>query len=167
MTLTATRTSTPSFTPTETATRTFSPTPRTPTATVTRTKPSTALGRYPTAVDRYPTAARPAVTPGVDVPRPRPIERVMPVYPKQALNDRVRGVVVLSVLVSESGQPIEVTVKTAARKDLTDAAIAAAKQWRFEPARRKGVAVKGYAEIQFPFEGVQFARTPFPGRFPE
>ena len=91
----------------------------------------------------------------------------MPVYPKQALNDRVRGVVVLSVLVSESGQPIEVTVKTAARKDLTDAAIAAAKQWRFEPARRKGVAVKGYAEIQFPFEGVQFARTPFPGRFPE
>ena len=96
---------------------------------------------------------------------PRPIERVMPVYPEAALKERVRGVVVLRVLVSEAGQPIEVTVKAAARKDLTDAAVAAARQWRFEPARRNGVAVRGYAEIRFPFEGVQFARTPFPGDF--
>ncbi len=89
----------------------------------------------------------------------------MPVYPEAALKDRVRGVVVLRVLVSESGQPIEVTVKTAARRDLTDAAVRAARQWRFEPARKGGVAVRAYATIRFPFEGVQFARTPFPGSF--
>jgi TonB family protein len=89
----------------------------------------------------------------------------MPVYPEEALKQRVRGVVVLSVLVSETGRPIEVTVKTGARKDLTDAAVAAAKQWKFEPARKNGVAVRGNAEIRFQFEGVQFARTPFPGNF--
>jgi TonB family protein len=89
----------------------------------------------------------------------------MPVYPEKALKERVRGVVVLRVLVSETGQVTEVTVKTAARKDLTDAAIAAAKQWKFEPARKNGVAIRGSAEIRFPFEGVQFARTPFPGSF--
>ncbi len=91
----------------------------------------------------------------------------MPVYPEKALKERVRGVVVLRVLVSETGQPVEVTVTTAARQDLTEAAVAAAWQWRFEPARRNGVAVRGYAAIRFPFEGVQFARTPFPGSFSE
>ena len=87
----------------------------------------------------------------------------MPVYPEKALKERVRGVVVLRVHVSASGLPSEVTVKTAAREDLTAAAVAAARQWKFEPARRNGVAVRGSVEIRFPFEGVQFARTPFPG----
>jgi protein TonB len=99
------------------------------------------------------------------MPTPRPIERVMPVYPERALKDRVRGVVVLRVLVSETGQPIEVKVQSGARQDLTDAAVAAARQWRFEPARKAGVPVRGYATIRFPFEGFQFARTPFPGGF--
>jgi protein TonB len=89
----------------------------------------------------------------------------MPVYPEEALRDRVRGLVILRVLVSEVGDPVEIRVQKAARKDLTDAAVAAARQWKFEPGRKAGVAVRGWATIHFPFEGFQFARTPFPGGF--
>jgi protein TonB len=98
----------------------------------------------------------------VDAP-PRPIETLMPVYPERALKERARGIVVLRVLVSEAGLPLEIKVVKGARADLTKAAIAAAKQWRFEPALKDGRPVRTFTTIRFPFEGVQFARTPFPG----
>lgn len=84
----------------------------------------------------------------------------MPVYPEKALRERVRGLVILRVLVSETGEPLEVEVVSGARRDLTDAAIAAAKQWKFEPARKDGSAVRSRATVRFQFEGIQFARTP-------
>ena len=68
----------------------------------------------------------------------------------------------LRVLVSETGIPLEVKVEKAARADITEAAVTAARQWRFEPARKDGRAVRTHATVRFPFEGVQFARTPFP-----
>jgi TonB family protein len=102
----------------------------------------------------------------VDLP-PEPVEMVMPVYPEKALKERVRGVVVLKVVVSETGQPERITVLKSARADLTQAAIEAARQWRFEPARKNGEAVRTTTTIRFPFEGVQFARTPFPALSPQ
>jgi hypothetical protein len=48
------------------------------------------------------------------------------------------------------------------RDDVDAAAVAAAMQWRFEPARQKGRPVRTDAVVRFSFEGVQFARTPFP-----
>jgi protein TonB len=86
----------------------------------------------------------------------------MPVYPPQALKQRVRGVVVLRVLVDEQGRPGEIQVEEGARSDLNEAAKEAVRQWRFEPGRKDGRAVKAYARVRFPFEGVQFARTPLP-----
>jgi protein TonB len=97
----------------------------------------------------------------VDTP-PRPIERILPVYPERALKERVRGEVVLRALVSETGSAVQVTVEKGVRADLDAAAVAAALQWRFEPARKNGRAVRTNATIRFSFEGVQFARTPFP-----
>ena len=94
---------------------------------------------------------------------PKPIQMTMPVYPEKALRERVRGVVVLRVLVSETGEPLEVRVERGAREDLNEAAVEAAKQWRFEPAKKDGRAVRSYARVRFPFEGIQFARTPLPG----
>jgi TonB family protein len=86
----------------------------------------------------------------------------MPVYPEKALKQRVRGEVILKVLVSETGKPERITVQKPARADLTQAAIEAARQWRFEPARKNGEPVRTTTTVRFPFEGVQFARTPFP-----
>ncbi|HEY3204946.1 MAG TPA: energy transducer TonB [Thermoanaerobaculia bacterium] len=86
----------------------------------------------------------------------------MPIYPERALKERIRGLVVLKVLVSESGTPLDVRVERGARADLNRAAVEAARQWRFEPARKGGRAVRTFATVRFPFEGVQFARTPLP-----
>jgi periplasmic protein TonB len=86
----------------------------------------------------------------------------MPVYPPKALKERVRGIVVLRVLVDESGRPAEVHIEQGARADLNEAAVEAAKQWRFEPGRKDGHPVKSSTRVRFPFEGVQFARTPLP-----
>jgi protein TonB len=86
----------------------------------------------------------------------------MPIYPERALKDRVRGVVVVKVLVSESGLPLQVAVEKGARADLDAAAVSAARQWRFEAAQKDGRAVRTFTTIRFSFEGVQFARTPFP-----
>lgn len=86
---------------------------------------------------------------------------VMPIYPERALKERVRGLVVLRVLVAEDGAPVRITIDKAAREDLNRAAIAAANQWRFEPARKNGRPVRTFTILRFPFEGIQFARTPF------
>jgi len=86
----------------------------------------------------------------------------MPVYPERALKERVRGVVTLKVLVSESGAPLTAQVEKGVRTDIDAAAIAAAMQWHFEPARKGGRPVRTFATVSFSFEGVQFARTPFP-----
>ena len=92
--------------------------------------------------------------------QPKPIQMIMPVYPERALHDRVRGLVVLRVTVSETGIPTDVSVQKPGREGLSEAAVEAVKQWRFEPGRKGGKAVRTYATVQFPFEGVQFARTP-------
>ena len=81
-------------------------------------------------------------------------------YPEKALHDRVRGLVVLRVTVSETGIPTDVSVLRGGREGLTEAAVEAARQWRFEPGRKNGKAVRTFTTVQFPFEGVQFARTP-------
>jgi TonB family protein len=86
----------------------------------------------------------------------------MPVYPERALQQRVRGEVILLVRVSETGEPLEARVTKHVRDDVDAAAVAAAMQWRFEPARQKGRPVRTDAVVRFSFEGVQFARTPFP-----
>ncbi|MEP6994856.1 MAG: energy transducer TonB [Acidobacteriota bacterium] len=86
----------------------------------------------------------------------------MPIYPERALRERVRGLVILRVLVAEDGAPVRVTVDKAAREDLTRAAVEAVGQWRFEPARKNGRPVRTFALLRFPFEGIPFARTPLP-----
>jgi protein TonB len=86
----------------------------------------------------------------------------MPIYPERALKERVRGVVVLRVLVSETGSPLKIDVEHGIRSDVDAAAVSAALQWRFEPARKNGRPVRTFAVVRFSFEGIQFARTPFP-----
>lgn len=75
----------------------------------------------------------------------------------------MRGLVVLKVLVAEDGTPVRITVEKAAREDLTRAAVEAAHQWRFEPALKNNRPVRTFATVRFPFEGIEFARTPFGG----
>lgn len=87
----------------------------------------------------------------------------MPEYPEAALKARVRGLVILRVLVSETGAPLDFRIERGVRSDINAAAVEAARHWRFEPAVKNGQPVRTFTTIRFPFEGVQFARTPLPG----
>jgi periplasmic protein TonB len=98
----------------------------------------------------------------VDTP-PKAIEMIMPRYPEAALKARVRGTVVLRVLVSHTGIPLDIRIDRGVRADINDSAIEAVRHWRFQPATKGGQPVRTFATVRIPFEGVQFARTPLPG----
>ena len=101
---------------------------------------------------------------------PRPIFAPSPIYPPEDLKARIRGLVVLRVLVSEEGVPVDVVLVTGARGHLTEAAVDAVRRWRFEPALEKGRPVAAWTTVEFPFEAIPYptaipsAATPTPLR---
>lgn len=66
---------------------------------------------------------------------PKVVEKVNPVYPEEARAEKVQGVVVLDVTVDTGGGPSDVKVTKDPDPRLSQAAVDAVKQWRFEPAR--------------------------------
>ncbi|MFN2386421.1 MAG: TonB family protein, partial [Thermoanaerobaculia bacterium] len=148
----ATRTPTNTRTPTATPTATIRTTPTiTPLRSIVRRTPAPAA---------TPTSSEPE--PGTyvhsdDVDRPPRIRQaVNPVYPPDALRARIRGLVILAVLISESGTPLEVRVIQRARAGLTEAAVEAVRRWRFEPAQKSGVPVTTWTTVRIPFEAIPY-----------
>ncbi len=78
----------------------------------------------------------------VDV-RPVTIQQVEPVYPPEAIAKQLEDVVVLRLLVTATGQVADVQVLRKSQKDpaFDGAAVAAARQWLFRPATRRGQPV--------------------------
>ncbi len=73
---------------------------------------------------------------------PVAISKVAPKYPEEARAAKVQGVVVLETLIDRTGRVREARILESPAPSLAEAAIAAARQWRFEPARNaQGVAV--------------------------
>lgn len=68
---------------------------------------------------------------------PAILHRVDPLYPELARRARVQGTVVLMMVVDERGVPMQVRVLDGP-VPLQDAALQAARQWRFEPAQMDG-----------------------------
>ncbi|MEO8430149.1 MAG: TonB family protein [Acidobacteriota bacterium] len=77
---------------------------------------------------------------------------VKPSYPPVALRAHIGGVVLLRVLVSEAGVPVEIQVIKGAPGGLTESAVAAVKGWRFVPASRAGAPVPAWTMVPIPFE---------------
>jgi TonB family protein len=173
---TATRvpTETPTLAPTATpipptATRIPTDTPTaTPTPTLTRTPVPPSATRLPTWTP-WPTRTKPVPTSGTAAPgakppdhAPRPIFTPGPVYPPEDLKTRLRGLVVLHVLVTETGTAAEVVVVKSARGHLTEAAIAAVRSWRFEPASRGGKPLRAWTTVEIPFEAIPYPTATVP-----
>ena len=71
-------------------------------------------------------------------------------YPPQALRDRLEATVGLAVTVDDTGAVAEAHVTAPAGHGFDEAALAAARRFTFEPARRNGVAIR--STIQFAYE---------------
>ncbi len=77
---------------------------------------------------------------GGDVKPPRKIKDVKPVYPKEARDARIQGVVILEIVIDRAGLVSHVDVMRSV-PELDQAAVDAVQQWEFEPTFVKGKAV--------------------------
>lgn len=106
-----------------------------------------------------PPAPPRALPPGVQriggaIRAPRVIHRVDPSYPPDARAARVQGIVIVEVIVDETGMVREAHVLKGLPYGLEQAALDAVRQWRFEPATKDGqpVAVAMNLTINFRLE---------------
>ena len=76
-----------------------------------------------------------------------------PAYPVAARQARQEGTVTVDVEVSTTGLPLNVRLaRSSGFPALDQAALAAVRRWKFEPARAAGVAVNGHVIVPLRFE---------------
>ena len=71
-------------------------------------------------------------------------------YPADALRDRLEGTVGIELTIDESGSVVDARVVTPAGHGFDEAALAAAKKFTFEPAKKSGAAIR--STVQFAYE---------------
>jgi TonB family protein len=77
---------------------------------------------------------------GEGVPVPKKTKHVQPAYPAQALAQGIRGIVILDIVVDGRGKVASTSVLRSVA-GLDEAAIAAARQWEYEPTKVDGKPV--------------------------
>ena len=90
--------------------------------------------------DRLADRSNEPVRIGGELPPPRKIHDVPPVYPPAARTAGVQGHVILEATIDPSGEVGDIEVLRSV-PELDEAAIAAVEQWRYEPTLVDGVAV--------------------------
>jgi len=82
---------------------------------------------------------------------PKVIHQVSPKPNSGADGFRISGVVLIGLVVSSHGLPVNVHVVRSVDKDIDQSAVEAVREWRFEPAHKgdKPVAVRLTIEIRF------------------
>ena len=78
---------------------------------------------------------------GDGIRAPAKVVDVQPVYPPEAQEARVQGVVILEVTLTRTGAVSDVEVMRSAGPALDEAAMAAVRQWRYEPTLVDGEPV--------------------------
>jgi TonB family protein len=84
------------------------------------------------------------------VPIPKKQKHVQPVYPQEALEQGLRGIVILDLVIDTEGRVAEMHIIRSI-PGLDEAALAAARQWRYEPVKVDGrpVSVRVTVPITF------------------
>jgi len=93
------------------------------------------------ACERYPPALEPPPTrPGAHITVPKKTRNIAPVYPDEAIQKRIQGVVVVEADITTSGCVAEARHRPE-NPGLDDAAVAAVSVWEYETARLEGKKV--------------------------
>jgi protein TonB len=136
-------------------------------ARVRKPKPAPSVQASEPAPEPSPSAPVEASTPepAVSASAPAPIARESaaaqprykrnpePSYPALARRRRQEGVVLLAVLVDAAGKPETVAIQVSSGfASLDDAAVAAVKDWEFEPGRQDGESVASRVEVPIQFQ---------------
>jgi TonB family protein len=82
---------------------------------------------------------------------PKPVKRVAAAYDKSVKSEHIKGKVKVRVVVTKEGKPVQEKVTESLHPKLDAAALLAAKQWLFEPARLDGKPVPYRITLEFMF----------------
>lgn len=97
--------------------------------------------------------AQPVVEAGAPMQELKATNRVEPTYPAVSRRMGEEGQVQLRVLVDPQGRPQQVNVdRTSGHSRLDQAAIAAVKRWRFQPAMGPGGPVASWSRVNITFK---------------
>jgi TonB family protein len=86
---------------------------------------------------------------------PTLLHEIKPFYPKEPHDAWIEGHVQLEAVVQEDGSVGDVRVTRSKHPDLDQAAVAAARRWRFQPAQKDGIPIPLIVTID-----ISFKRTP-------
>jgi TonB family protein len=95
--------------------------------------------------------AAPVYKPGNGVSAPVLVEDVKPQYTAEARRAGIQGIVELECVVETDGSVGNVTVTKSLDEGLDQEAIKAARQWRFEPGKKDGKAVRVQISLEMTF----------------
>jgi protein TonB len=90
--------------------------------------------------------------PGSGVEPPVLLREIRPVYTVEARRRSIEGDVVLDIVVRENGSVGSIRVTRGLDSGLDQKAVEAVRQWRFEPARRRGTPVDVVVEVSVEFK---------------
>lgn len=83
--------------------------------------------------------------------RARITQKSMPQYTEKARRNHTSGWVVLSVVLKSSGEIGDIKVIRDLQDGLTEECIRAARETKFEPAMKDGIAVSQYSRFEYTF----------------
>jgi TonB family protein len=86
-----------------------------------------------------------------EIQRPRILTRVEPSYPEALRRDKKSGLVLIQAIVNTDGSVGPATVVRHSDPEFDESALAAVRQWRYEPATLKGAPVRVYLTITVSF----------------
>src|SRR5690606_9510339 len=75
---------------------------------------------------------------GKEIIRPQPLKKVLPEYPEELKEQKITGTVVLRVTIDAAGKVTDIQPEKSEHESLTQAAVAAVKQWTWRPGTVKG-----------------------------
>jgi TonB family protein len=79
------------------------------------------------------------------------IHQVMPEYPQEAMKKLIKGKVRTRIVIDCSGKVIEVRVLSG-KSMLSQAAVAALREWRYQPTMQNHEAVQVQTDVEFKFD---------------
>ena len=94
---------------------------------------------------RDPLAMQPGDTP------PKAVFTAVPEYSEQARRKKIQGVVMVSALITEDGEPVDIRVEKSLGYGLDEQAIKAALKYKFKPGMRDGNPVPTRIHIEMNF----------------
>jgi protein TonB len=99
---------------------------------------------------------------GGDVKPPVATHKVDPKYPAEALKQQVGGICIVQLVIDEKGNVAHAVSLSGPSPEIEQAAVDAARQWKFTPATRNGAPVRAFYMLTLSFRPLAPVAAPGP-----